>query len=74
LGARVKLLTHSALSLKTHPELQALYVKYVFALWKLLEPVVTSEIVEANVAPDYASLDHAAVVRDHFDFVEVLRV
>ena len=49
-------------------------MKYVFALWKLLEPVVASKIVEANVAPDHASLDHAAVVRDHFYFVEVLRV
>ena len=49
-------------------------MKHVFALWKLFKAVVTSEIVEANIAPDYASLDHVAEVRNHFYFVEVLGV
>ena len=74
MGTREKLKTNCALSLKTHPQLEALYVKHVFALWKLFKAVVTSEIVEANIAPDYASLDHAAEVRNHFYFVEVLGV
>ena len=47
-----------ALCLKARPQLEALDVMIVLALWVLLDPVSVSEVCEADRAPNQASVDH----------------